>query len=145
MENKGGRMLFDGKNEEMIVQKLEEVFLMGGTDQEACLYANISKSAFYEWQKKNEWFLERKEALKANPILKARKTIIESLSNPLYAKWYLERRLKEEFSTRSELIGVGGREITGMSIMKDNGINSTGDYEEMTEKINDYISKLVNK
>jgi Fe-S cluster biosynthesis and repair protein YggX len=130
MENKGGRMLFDGKDEKVIIQKLEEVFLMGGTDQEACLYADISKSAFYEWQKKNEWFLERKEALKANPVLKARKTIVESLSNPLYAKWYLERRMKKEFSTRIEY-------------SEKNKDDDNEPSEELIKKVNDSISNIL--
>jgi len=132
MKNEVGRALFDGKNEKGVIQKLEEVFAMGGTDIEACFYAGISKSAFYEWQKKNEWFLERKEALKVNPILKARRTIIESLNNPVYAKWYLERRLKEEFNMRFECLSNQKVIIDEIS-------------EEERKKIDAMILSLANK
>ncbi|MFA6614033.1 MAG: hypothetical protein WCS83_04550 [Endomicrobiia bacterium] len=132
MKNKGGRILFDGKSEKMVIQKLEEVFLMGGTDQEACLFADISKTAFYEWQKKNEWFLERKEALKCSPILKARKTIIKSLDNPLYAKWFLERKAKKEFSAIIE--------YTEASYGEDIKVP-----DDMAKKINECISKFLDK
>jgi len=85
-----------------VIRKLEEVFALGGTDLEACLYAGISKSAFYDYQQENPKFLERKEALKETPILRARTTIINSLENPIHAQWYLERKKRNEFSTRTE-------------------------------------------
>lgn len=95
-----------------VIRKLEEVFAFGGTDKEACFYAGIGTSAFYDYQKENPEFVERKEALKQKPILKARQTVIKNLDNPETAKWYLARKRKEEFSERQEL-EASGRFLSG--------------------------------
>ncbi len=102
-----------------VIRKLEEAFSLGCTDLEACLYADISKTALYEYQKDNSNFAERKEKLKEAPILLARKTIINSLNNPLSAQWYLERKKKDEFSTRSELVGKDNKDLIPTPILGD--------------------------
>lgn len=84
------------------VNKLEEVFAIGGTDEEACFYAGISRQTLYDYQAKHPEFIDRKEALKKRPILKARQTVVKSLDDPDHAKWYLERKQKNEFSQRTE-------------------------------------------
>jgi hypothetical protein len=86
-----------------VIRKLEYVFGIGGSDREACFFAGISETALYEYQNKNPKFAEHKEALKENPILKARETIFKNLKNPQTAAWYLERKRKDEFSTRQEV------------------------------------------
>ncbi len=81
-----------------VLRKLEEAFAYGATDKEACFYAGISTSTLYKFQQGNEWFSERKEALKAQPILLARKTVVEAIAlSPNTAKWYLERKKADEF------------------------------------------------
>ena len=45
------------------VQKLEEGFLMGLSDREACIYADIAVSTLYNYCKKHKEFSERKELL----------------------------------------------------------------------------------
>jgi hypothetical protein len=93
------------------LRKLEEVFALGGTDIEACLYADISKSTLYNYQQENPEFLERKEKLKERPFLKARQTIVKGLDDPANAKWYMERKGKGEFATRTELTGAEGKPL----------------------------------
>lgn len=61
------------------VQKLEEAFLMGCTDLEACLFADISKSLLYAYQQENPEFLERKETLKQNPFMLSRSVLLGAL------------------------------------------------------------------
>ena len=86
---------------ELTLQKLEEVFALGGSDKEACFYADISPSTLYNYQTENPDFLERKELLKENPILLARRTVVNELvKNPYLALKYLERRKRDEFSLR---------------------------------------------
>jgi len=85
-----------------ILQKLEYVFAIGGSDKEACFYANISNQTLYNYQSKNPKFIERKEALKNSPTLKARETVVASLETTRDAQWYLERKEKSEFSTQTE-------------------------------------------
>ena len=87
-----------------LVNKLEIAFSMGCTDLEACLFANISKQTLYNYQDKNPEFVDRKEMLKEKLILKALSVIAESLNkkDENTAKWYLERKRKDEFSAKPE-------------------------------------------
>lgn len=86
-----------------VLAKLEQAFKIGATDAEACYYANINPATLYRYQDKNPEFCEKKEAWKKNPIMKAKRTIFQSLDDPKTAQWYLERKCKEEFSTQSKL------------------------------------------
>lgn len=86
-----------------VVKKLEEAFLLGCTDLEACLYADISKQTLYNYQESHPEFVDRKEQLKENPILLARTSVINSMQKDGdLALKYLERKRKDEFSTKSE-------------------------------------------
>ena len=79
-----------------LLNDLEIAFSMGCTDQEACLFAGISKYTLYGYIEQNPEFGERKEELKLTPILQSKKTVIDSLQKDVTtAKWYLERRTKE--------------------------------------------------
>lgn len=91
---------------EEVIQKLEQVFALGGTDAEACLYANIGQSTLYKYQNENPQFLERKDSLKQTPILKARQTVIKALDNPKDAQWFLERKMPE-FKQKSDVTSNG--------------------------------------
>lgn len=86
------------------IDKLRTAFLMGCSDIEACLYADISKTALYNYQQKNPNFVDQKEQWKEQLTLKARTVIANSLNNKdeNTAKWYLERKAKNEFSTKVE-------------------------------------------
>jgi len=93
------------------IYKLEEIFALGGTDKEACFFANISHQTLYNYQDKHPEFVERKEALKINPTLIARRSVIAGLDDPDRALRYLERKAKDEFSTRQENTGANGGAI----------------------------------
>lgn len=79
------------------VKKLEEVFAIDGTVQEACFYADISKQTYYNWLEKRPELVDRFEALRERPVLKARQTVVKSLDDPEYAFKYLEKKRKNEF------------------------------------------------
>lgn len=93
------------------ISKLEEVFAIGGSDNEACFYADIGKTTLYNYQQEHPEFVERKEALKERPVLKARQTIVKGLDLAENARWFLERKLKKEFASRSELTGKDGEKL----------------------------------
>lgn len=88
------------------IGKLEQAFSWGCTDNEACIWAGINPSALYDYQLEHPDFTKRKELLKETPSLKARQVINIALVNKdkQAAQWWLERKRKEEFSTRSELV-----------------------------------------
>lgn len=113
-KDKGGRPLFDRKDESTVVQNLLHVFRIGGTVDEACAHAGISRSAFYEYVKKNPQFLDEKERARLFPQIEARHLVVQSIvtgKSVESAKWYLERKAKEEFSTRQEKTGADGGPI----------------------------------
>ena len=86
-----------------VLNKLEEVFAIGGSDKEACFYADISHQTLYDYQHTHPEFVERKEALKNKPILKARQEVVKGLKDdPEFSLKYLERKLKDEFSVKTE-------------------------------------------
>lgn len=94
-----------------VLQKLYEAFIIGATDQEACFWANIANGTLYNFQTKYPEFLDLKEQWKENPVMKARNTIYKNLNSPMTASWFLERKRKSEFSTRSELTGADGEKL----------------------------------
>src|ERR1700680_2868083 len=103
-----GRPLFDGKPEHAVVQKLEQAFAIGASDNEACAYAEISRAAFYEYQKKHPEFLDRKDRLKEQPILRARQTVVKALEvDPNLAFKFLERKRKKEFGQNLDITSDG--------------------------------------
>jgi len=89
------------------LDKLRQAYLIGANDKEAYGYAGISHETFYNYIEKHPEFREKITIWQNEPILKARKTIVDGLDDAKNAQWYLERKRKKEFSTRSELEQTG--------------------------------------
>lgn len=86
-----------------VLAKLEQAFAIGASDKEACFYADISPDALYTYQNKYPEYCQRKDALKLRPVLAARQKVIDDINKDVNtAKWYLERKLKSEFSLKIE-------------------------------------------
>ena len=95
-----------------VLAKLDSAFSIGCSDREACLQAGISNDALYDYQTRNPEYSKRKESLKQRLILKARAELYKGLNNnPELALKVLERKLKKEFSLRTELTGEDGEPI----------------------------------
>ena len=107
------------------IAKLEEAFSNGASDLEACFLANISKDSLYRYQQENPEFCDRKEALKDMIKYQARLAIKEALNDEKTkvetAKWYLERKDKRNFSTRTELTGEDGEKLQPVLVEFING------------------------
>jgi hypothetical protein len=101
------------------VQILEAAFSEGASDVEACFLANISKQTLYSYQEKHPEFVDRKEALKEMVKFQAKKVIKKAIDRGDIdtAKWYAERKIKEEFSTRNELTGKNGEDLKTQPIL----------------------------
>ena len=112
--NKRGR---PNKITEDIVHKLEEAFLKGLSDREACIYASIAPSTFYDYCSKHKDFSERKELLKENLKMKAKINLAESIEdgNITQSIWYLERKCKDEFSQKQEVELSGNNPFSSLS------------------------------
>jgi hypothetical protein len=88
---------------------LEEAAALDCTIEEMCFYAGISKPTYYAYLEADHELSARLEALRNEPILAARQTIIKALkTNPQQANWYLERKRKKEFAERKEVTGADG-------------------------------------
>ena len=98
--------------------KLEHAFLLGCTDLEACFYADISQDALYDYQRANPEYTKRKEQLKQNPIFLARTSVVDGVQKDAdLALKYLERKLKNEFSLKSEIDqNIGGQASNPVNI-----------------------------
>jgi hypothetical protein len=98
---------------ENVVQKLKSYFMQGHTDIEACLLVGISRGTLNNYCKKNPEFYTIKEELKHKPAAIARNVVNKAIQegDKDMAKWYLERKKKDEFSTRSETVGKDGGAI----------------------------------
>ncbi len=102
-----------------VISALEEAWMKDMTDAEACFCANISKRALYGYQEQNPDFVHRKELLKNALSLKAKLLIaqeIESMDSGT-AKWWLERRRKDEFSLRHEQTAKDGEALMPETIV----------------------------
>lgn len=111
-----------------VLQKLEEVFALGGSDKEASFYAGISPATLYNYQNEHPEFVERKEALKEKPILKARQALVKGLDDPDRALRFLERRKRDEFAVRTENTGAEGKDLHP---------DNSKEIAELTKKLND--------
>ena len=88
---------------DIVLGKLQEAFAYDSSIEEACFYADINPDTYYVYVKKNPAFSERVKALRQRPILAARQKIVKDIeTNVDTAKWYLERKRKSEFSTKTE-------------------------------------------
>lgn len=85
-----------------VIGKLEQAFAFGCSDLEACRFADINPDTLYDYCKKNPEFSERKAQLKLDPVLKAKKTLFESLNDVKVAQWFLERKCRDEFNIKVE-------------------------------------------
>lgn len=100
--NKGGRpKIITGE----VLQKLEQGFMKGLSDRQACLYADISPGTLYNYQKENPEFLERKELLKENIKMRAKLTIAAAIERGdlKLSQWYLKNKAGDEFSERQQI------------------------------------------
>lgn len=114
------------------ILKLEQAFAQGNTDEDACAYADISRSQFYYWCREiNPQFQQRKEDLKAQPILQMNNVLVRAaigwremdgetvvkIHPPDLdtAKWYLERKRRKDFALRTELTGAEGKDLGGVT------------------------------
>ena len=82
------------------IQKLKEAFKLDCTVLEACYYADISKSAYYDWIWENKEFMDEIMVSKKYLELKSRQIIASSIEiwDVKTAMWYLERKRRKEFS-----------------------------------------------
>lgn len=93
--------------------KLEEGFMKGLSDRQACLYADIAESVLYNYQNAHPGYAERKHALKEHIKMRARLVLNEAIQgNDLEtSKWLLSKRDKG-FNPESKVEMSGALSLT---------------------------------
>lgn len=84
-----------------VVTKLVAAFNMGYNDSEAAAYAGVSRKTFYDWKCEHPDFRYKINRAKLVPTTKAKEVVINAINsgNLHAAKWWLERKAADEFST----------------------------------------------
>jgi hypothetical protein len=113
-----------------VLAKLEVAFKMGATDVMACQYANIHVTTLNRHEQSHPDFAKNVELWKKNPSMKALITVYGSLNLPDMARWWLERKEKDEFSPRAEVTGKDGKDLLPKVIN-----NLETDYDKLTKNI----------
>lgn len=99
------------KKNEAIVRKLTDSLQNGFSIERACLLSGITKDSYYRWLKTDKTFSDEMKYAQDFAIEIARQNVVNSVvqdKDVQTSKWYLERKAKAEFSTRSEVTGKDG-------------------------------------
>jgi hypothetical protein len=84
--------------------KLKEGFAQGFSVRNACIWADISQDTYFSYCKKYPNFSEQCKTLQQKPLIKSILVINKALNegDVSTAKWYAERKAKDEFSLKTE-------------------------------------------
>lgn len=99
------------------LRKIEDAAALGCSLSEIALYAGVHRETLRVWCNEDEALGYRIEELRERPILKARQTVVAALNDPEHAKWYLERKARNEFASRKEISGSDGAPLQASVIM----------------------------
>jgi len=130
-----------GKMTSEVLTLLKYSLVMGSTVKEACLFAGISQWNYFDWKKRYPKLFDNIESLKDMPVLKSRFTIWKNLNTVETAKWYLERKRKDEFSIRNENLNLN------MNANYDSLLDKIekGDAEIVTQDVKGEVLEKVDK
>lgn len=91
------------KIDEKMLEKLENAFAQGFTNEEACLSVGISYKTLWRYEQENPEFRERKKLLKSNVTIRAKKSLMKHLpERPDLAFKILERMQPDEYSDKNK-------------------------------------------
>lgn len=84
--------------------KLKEGFAQGFSVRNACIWADISQDTYFDYCKKHPSFSDQCKTLQQKPLIKSILVINKALNegDVSTAKWYAERKAKDEFSLKTE-------------------------------------------
>ena len=93
-----------------VIDKLVHAFEHGYTKTQAFRYSGISKDTYYGAIKTHEEFADKMRRAQDHLGLKARDVVAAAIKSEdvKTAKWWLERKAKDEYSLRHEATGAGG-------------------------------------
>lgn len=98
---------------ETVVRDLVSSFQDGLNVTQACWQSGIGRTTYYDEYNSNPEFADKMDRARDFASMNARKVIVNDIKrgDQSAAKWWLERRNKDEFSTRQEVTGRGGKPL----------------------------------
>ena len=95
------------------IKKIKEGFSQGFSVENTCIWADISRQSYFDYCKKFPEFSDQCKTLQKKPLIKSILVINKALNegDVSTAKWYAERKAKDEFSLRNEITGEDGEAI----------------------------------
>lgn len=95
------------------VNQLKAAFANGLTIDQACVYAKISKPAYYNYLEAHDGFADEIDAVRKSVEIQAKFNIVKKIKEGEYepSKFWLTTKCKDEFSTRTESTGKDGEAI----------------------------------
>lgn len=120
---------------EATIGKLKEGFAQGFSVRNACIWADISQDTYFEYCKKHPNFSDQCKTLQQKPLIKSILVINKALNegDVSTAKWYAERKAKDDFSLKTETEHTGEIRSKVVYIEKE-------EKEEYENHINDTIN-----
>lgn len=102
-----------------IIKSLVKSFEDGSTITEACNIAGISRQSYYDWMELHNDFSDKILIAQEYPDYVAKSLVVSAMKkgDVETGKWWLERRIKSEFSTRNELTGKDGSQLLPQPIL----------------------------
>lgn len=103
------------------IDKIEYAYTQGASELETHTFAGVCKTDYYYWKEATPGIAERKKELQDLIKFKARQNIVKSINEgeASTSKWYLERKMKDEFSLRVENTAKDGNPLIPDRILRD--------------------------
>ena len=91
-----------------VVKKIESIYQLGGTVEEALSYAQISKPTYYEWLERYPDFLTKVESAQHYADIAAKRVVVKAIMNEDLntAKWWLEKREFKDKPTTAVQVNI---------------------------------------
>ena len=87
------------KKDDEVIAKLDSIFKVGGTIDEACSYAGIDHSTYHRWMDSDKGFATKMTAAQHYADVVAKNVVVDSIVKDRdlsTAKWWLEKRQFKE-------------------------------------------------
>jgi hypothetical protein len=94
---------------EEMVNKLESIFKIGGTVEQALSYAGISKETYYNWTEKHPEFLTKMQSARIYADIVAKNIVVDSMikdKDVNTAKWWLEKREFKQIQQNNTQVNI---------------------------------------
>lgn len=112
-------------DKEEVMKALQQYFLLGYSRRKACMFVGVNSTTLSKWESKDPTLSAKIDGWKNSVNARARQVIAKKINdrkNPdsELSKWWLERREKKSFSTRTEQdVTSGGEKIGMIGILKE--------------------------